>query len=211
MTRKNILFILICSICYEFILKLAFKLIKYKKLLYESQIEIYSDKQLEKILNIQNILDNLNILLTFIFIFIKTIIITCVIYCGVLFFCKKRIVFNQIWNLILKAEFIFLLVPFFKIIWFYFFQTNYNLEDIQNFYPFSAINISGWKNLESWLIYPLQILNLFELAYIIYLSYLVGKVTNTNTDNGFKIIMYSYVPTMLLWVCVVMFLTLSMS
>lgn len=211
MTRKNILFVLICSICYEFILQLAFKLIKYKKLLYESQIEIYSDKQLEKILNIQNILDNLNVLLTFIFIFIKTIIIACVIYCGVLFFCKKRIVFNQIWNLILKAEFIFLLVPFFKIIWFYFFQTNYNLEDIQNFYPFSAINISGLKNLEPWLIYPLQTLNLFELAYIIYLAYEIGKLTQTNTDKGFKIMMYSYVPTMLLWVCVVMFLTLSMS
>ena len=107
--------------------------------------------------------------------------------------------------------FIFLLVPILKIIWFYFFQTNYTLEDIQYFYPLSALNIIGYAGLEPWLIYPLQILNLFELAYIIYLAYQIGKVTSTNTDTGFKIMMYSYVPTLLLWVCVVMFLTLSMS
>jgi hypothetical protein len=46
-----------------------------------------------------------------------------------------------LWGFVIIAEFVFLLVPIFKIIWFYFFQTNYTLEDIQYFYPLSALNI----------------------------------------------------------------------
>ncbi len=82
---------------------------------------------------------------------------------------------------------------------------------MQFFYPLSALNIIGYAGLEPWLIYPLQTLNLFEVAYIIYLSYQTGNLTKTNTNIGLKIVASSYVPTMLLWVCVVMFLTLSMS
>lgn len=145
------------------------------------------------------------------FVLLKTLIIASAVYTVVYFFNKNKISFKSILNIVLKAEFIFLLVPILKIIWFYFFQTNYTLEDLQYFYPLSALNIIGYEGIEPWLIYPLQILNLFELAYIIYLAYEIGKLTNTNTDNGFKMMMYSYVPTMLLWVCVVMFLTLSMS
>lgn len=105
----------------------------------------------------------------------------------------------------------FLLVPIFKIIWFYFFQTNYTLEDLQYFYPFSAINITGFNGLEPWLIYPLQTLNIFEVIYIIYLSYQIGDLTKTNADNGLKIVSFSYIPALILWITVVMFFTLNYS
>jgi hypothetical protein len=142
---------------------------------------------------------------------LKTIIITSVIYIGVFFFNKVEVTFKVIWDSIIKAEFIFLLVPILKLIWFYFFQTNYTLEDIQYFYPLSALNIIGYKGLDTWLLYPLQTLNLFEFAYIIYLSYQIGFLTKTNADNGLKIVGYSYVPALLLWVTVVMFFTLNYS
>mgnify|MGYP003395149940 CR=1 FL=1 len=73
------------------------------------------------------------------------------------------------------------------------------------------LNIIGFKGLEPWLIYPLQTLNLFEIAYIIYLSYQIGYLTKTNADNGLKIVSYSYVPALFLWVVVVMFFTLNYS
>ncbi len=145
-----------------------------------------------------------------IFLLIKTTIIATILYIG-LFFSNKDLKFKNLWDIVLKAEFIFLLIPIFKIIWFYFFQPNYNLEDIQNFYPLCALNIVGYKNLETWFLYPFQTLNLFELAYIIYLGYQVGKLTNTNTDNGLKLVAYSYAPALLLWVVTIMFFTLSYS
>lgn len=187
------------------------KILHLDKLLYNSLAEKLTSNQIGSYFEMQSKLKWLGYIFTPLFIFLKTLIIASTIYTAIFFFNKNKIAFKNILNIILKAEFIFLLVPIFKIIWFYFFQINYTLEDIQYFYPLSALNIVGYTGLEPWLVYPLQILNLFELAYIIYLSYQIGKLTNTNADNGFKIMMYSYVPTMLLWVCVVMFLTLSMS
>jgi hypothetical protein len=93
-----------------------------------------------------------------------------------------------LWGFVITAEFVFLLVPLFKIIWFYLFQTNYTPEDIQYFYPLSALNIVGYKGLEAWLIYPFQ----FELAYWMVLAYFIGKITETNMDRGLKIMASSY-------------------
>jgi hypothetical protein len=66
---------------------------------------------------------------------------------GPYFFSKNKNTF-KLWGFVIIAEFVFLLVPIFKIIWFYFFQTNYTLEDIQYFYPLSALNIVDYKELE---------------------------------------------------------------
>lgn len=141
----------------------------------------------------------------------KTVIISSILNMGVFFHSNTPIKFKIILNVVLKAEFVFLLFPVFKLIWFCFFQINYTLEDIQYFYPFSALNIIGYKGLEPWLIYPLQTLNVFELAYIIILSYQIGTVTKTNADTGLKIVASSYVPALLLWVTIVMFFTLNFS
>jgi hypothetical protein len=145
-----------------------------------------------------------------IIVLIKTLIVATVLYIS-LFFSNKDLKFNKIWDIVLKAEFIFLLVPAFKIIWFCFFQTSFTLEDIQNFYPLSALNIIGYENLENWFIYPFQILNLFELLYFLILAYYIGQITKTTTDKGLKIVACSYGSTLILWVATVMFLTLNYS
>lgn len=142
---------------------------------------------------------------------IKIFFTSVTLFIGLFFYEKKQITFKKIWEICVNAEFIFLLVPLLKVLWFYFYQVNYKIEDIQFFYPFSALNIVGYKGLDKWLVYPLQTLNLFEVAYIIYLSYQIGYLTKTNADNGLKIVGYSYLPGLLLWVTVVMFFTLNYS
>ena len=148
---------------------------------------------------------------------IKTTLITSVLYVGTFFYSKSKVTFKQLLNAVIKAEFVFLLVGVAKIIWFYFFQTNYTLEDLQYFYPLSALNIVGYQGLDSWFIYPLQVLNLFELAYWLLLSYFIGKLAFTEKDKGkpmdlgFKIVASSYGSALLLWVVVVMFFTLNYS
>lgn len=141
----------------------------------------------------------------------KTTLITSVLFVGSFFYNKGTVTFKQLFNVAIKAEFVFLLVPIFKIIWFYFFQTNFTLEDIQYFYPLSALNIVGYEGLEPWLIYPFQVLNLFELAYWLVLAYYTGKTTETTMDHGLKIVMSSYGSALLLWVVVIMFFTLNYS
>ena len=148
---------------------------------------------------------------------IKTSLIASILYVGTFFYSKVRVTFKQLFNTLVKAEFVFLGVGVLKILWFYFFQTNYTLEDLQYFYPLSALNIVGYKGLDAWFIYPLQVLNLFELAYWLLLSYFIGKLAFTEKDKGkpmdlgFKIVARSYGSALLLWVVVVMFFTLNYS
>ena len=180
-------------------------------LLYNTMAENLSPLQLNQYFEFQNKWKWVSYFFIPIYILIKTSIVATVLYIGTYFFNQKEIEYKSLWNIAIKTEFIFLLVPIFKIIWFSFFQTKSDLTDIQNFYPLSALNIIGYKGLETWFIYPFQILNLFELSYVIYLGFQIGKLTNTNTDYGLKIVSLSYVPSLLLWIAIVMFFTLNYS
>jgi len=180
-------------------------------LLYNTMAENLSPLQLNQYFEFQNKWKWVSYFFTPIYILIKTSIVATVLYIGTYFFNQKEIAYKLLWNIAIKTEFIFLLVPIFKIIWFSFFQTKSDLTDIQNFYPLSALNIIGYKGLETWFIYPFQILNLFEISYVIYLGFQIGKLTNTNTDYGLKIVSLSYVPSLLLWIAMVMFFTLNYS
>ncbi|WP_296344452.1 hypothetical protein [Winogradskyella sp.] len=140
----------------------------------------------------------------------KILIIATILDLGCFIF-NKKIKFKKIFNIVVKAEFIFLLVIIFKTAWFYFFQTNYTLEDLQYFYPLSAINIVGYEGIDAWWVYPLQVLNLFELAYWLVLGYLLGKALNSNFDKGISIVASSYGVALLIWVVGIMFFTLSAS
>lgn len=141
---------------------------------------------------------------------IKTSLISGVLDIGCFFF-GEEIKYTKLFNIVIRAEFVFLLVIVFKTAWFHFFQTNYNLDDLQYFYPLSALNIVGYDGLQPWFIYPFQVLNLFELAYWFILAYLIGKELNENTDRGFSIVASSYGVSLLIWVIDVMFFTLNMS
>ena len=143
-------------------------------------------------------------------ILLKVLVITFVLFVG-FFLHNRKISFIRLLRLVIMLEFIFILPIIYEIIYFKFININSSLDDVRYFYPLSALNVVGYKGLEPWLIYPLQTLNLFELAYIIYLSFQIGKLTQTNADTGLKIVGYSYVPALILWVCVVMFLTLNYS
>lgn len=141
---------------------------------------------------------------------LKITIIAAILDAGCFFF-GKEIKFKKLFNIVVRAEFVFLLVIVCKAIWFYFFQTIYTLEDLQYFYPLSLLNIIGYGRLDLWWIYPFQVVNLFEMAYWFILAYLIGKELKENTDKGFSIVASSYGVSLLIWVVGVMFFTLNMS
>ena len=205
-----VFFYIISTFLTEFILKTD-------ELFYSFLAEQYSINQINKILNFQEKWEWLSSIIIPIFILLKTTIVASVLYIGTFFYSKVKVTFKQLWNIAVKAEFLFLLVGVAKIVWFYFFKTNYTLEDLQYFYPLSALNIVGYQGIDVWFIYPLQVLNLFELAYWLLLSYYIGKLAFTPKDKGkpmdlgLKIVASSYGSALLLWVVVVMFFTLNYS
>lgn len=202
---------LLLSIALIIFTEIANSVLDLKVLMYNSLAEQLTSKQLKRFFEFQEKWQFVGYVIVPIVMLIKTSLIASILYIGTYFFSKVAVTFKQLWAIVVSAEFVFLLVPIFKIIWFYFFQTNYKLVDIQYFYPLSALNIVGYKDLESWFIYPFQTLNLFELAYWLILAYYIGKGTKTNMDKGLKIVAYSYGPALLLWVVTIMFFTLNYS
>jgi len=141
---------------------------------------------------------------------IKVSIIALILDVGCFFF-DKEIMYKKLFNIVTKAEFVFLGIIILKTIWFYVFQQDYTLEDLQYFYPLSALNIVGYEGLETWFIYPFQVINLFEFAYWFILAFLISKELKTTTSKGFSIVASSYGVALVIWVVVVMFFTLNMS
>lgn len=180
-------------------------------MIYDSISKMYNQNEAKYIYDFQKKWEWLTYILIVLMLFIKGTMISSILYIGAFFLSTTKVTFRQLFDAVINAEFIFLIVGIIKIIWFYFFQTTYNLEDIQYFYPLSALNFIDHKELEPWLIYPLQTLNVFELVYIIVLSYQLGTLTKTNADTGLKIVASSYIPALLLWVTIVMFFTLNFS
>lgn len=193
------------------LIEITRKSLDFNSALYNSLADKLTNQQIHDYFEFQKKWQWLEYLIIPIILLIKTSLIASILYMGIFFFSKIPITFKQLWNFAIIAEFIFLIVPIIKTIWFYFFQTNYTIEDIQYFFPLSALNIVDYKGLEPWLIYPFQIINLFELAYWLVLAYLIGKTTETNMDRGLKIVASSYGSALLLWVVVIMFFTLNYS
>ncbi|PIV97598.1 MAG: hypothetical protein COZ16_12220 [Flavobacteriaceae bacterium CG_4_10_14_3_um_filter_31_253] len=181
-----------------------------EELIVNTLMEYFSLKEIEDELVVQRNWQWLTYGFITVLTLIKVTIIASILDIGCFFF-GKQIKYKKLFNIVVKAEFFFLLVIIFKTAWFYFFQTDYNLEDLQYFYPLSALNIVGYEGLQPWFIYPVQVFNLFELAYWVILAYLIDKELNENTVKGMSIVASSYGVSLLIWVVGVMFFTLNMS
>ena len=127
-----------------------------------------------------------------------------------LFFNNKDIKFKELFLVVVKAEFIFLVVGIIKLVYLAS-SSDLTFEDIQYYQPLSALSIVGYDEIAAWFIYPLQILNLFELAYWILLAYLLARQVQVTVDNAFKVVLGSYGSALVIWVVFIMFLTLNNS
>ncbi|WP_335973227.1 hypothetical protein [Gaetbulibacter jejuensis] len=207
MNKVNIISLFLLTLFFGYASEL---LLDVKSIFTNSLLENYTQNQIENILDIQSKWRWIGYVFVPLLLLIKISIIAAILDIGCFFF-SKEIKYKKLFNIVVKAEFIFLLVIVFKTAWFYFFKTSYTLEDLQFFYPLSAINIIGYEGLQPWFIYPFQVLNLFELAYWFILAYLIGKELNESTDKGMSIVASSYGVSLLIWVVGVMFFTLNMS
>lgn len=208
---KNIEATVLLIICYLLLSTSSNELLNSDKLIVSSLAEQLTNEQIEDVLNFKQKWQWIGYAILPLLLLIKTSIIAAILDAGCFFF-GKEIKYKKLFNIVVKTEFIFLLVIIFKTAWFYFFQTNYNLEDLQYFYPLSALNIIGYEDLQPWFIYPFQVLNLFELTYWLILAYLIGKeINDTKSTIGLQIVASSYGISLLMWIVAVMFFTLNMS
>lgn len=203
------LFLFLC-LAYLGIGILTQELLNSEQLLAETLLEQFTRDQVISVLRFNRDWKWLTYVLLPIVMLLKISLIAKIIDVGA-FFIDKEISYKKLFTTVLKAEFIFLLAPIGKLVWFYYMQTDFDLDDLQKFYPLSLINITGYENLEAWYIYPLQAINVFEIIYWIILSYQLKKLVNINFNKSFIIVMSSYGLCLFIWIIAVMFFTLNMN
>jgi hypothetical protein len=145
-----------------------------------------------------------------ILILIKTFFISVCLYTGA-FFSKTDKKLGDFFRLALLAEFIALLPILVKMTWFGFVHRNYSLEDLAYFSPLSVLSLVDRNGIDKTFIYPLQLLNVFELFYWFALAYLLKDLINRNFVQRLGFVASTYGVGLFIWVLFIMFLTVSLS
>lgn len=180
------------------------------RLIYESYIQQLTTEQIKDLCSLNNLWSLISYIAMPVILLIKIYIIASILDIGLFLFSQKTS-FSQLLNIVLKAEFIFLVPMLVKFIWFYFFQSNYTLADLENFAPFSLMTFWNYKEIEPWYIYPLRTINIFELIYCIILIFLLSKSFNIPKRKSFIIVICSYGLGLFFWILVIMFLALNIN
>lgn len=122
-----------------------------------------------------------------------------------------RVEFKSLFQIVLLAEPIFILAEIIRNLWFYFFISDISLEYIQIFYPLCLTNFFTINEIPSWLIYPLQKINIFEITYWFLLAYLLQKVIKKTIWKSFEFVISTYGFGLVIWVVFVVFLMLNLT
>jgi hypothetical protein len=117
----------------------------------------------------------------------------------------------EFYLVVINSEFVYIMSLLSKTIWFGLFQSNFTLIDLQHFSPLSIFSIFNPHEIGAWLIYPLQLLNLFELAYWCVLAWQLKNILNRDFIGSLGFVASTYGVGLLLWVIFVMFLTVSLT
>jgi hypothetical protein len=147
---------------------------------------------------------------------LRTFYTALCLFCGLYFF-NLTVGFDRIFKIALLADLIFVLSGLAKLVLLIFFKEVTTLHDLQ-FQPFSVIEFFPEISFDSMFVYPLSLLNLFELAYFIVLAWLIRDLLRKESSTGtigfgkaFRLTGISYGSGLLLWILAVLFINLNLS
>jgi hypothetical protein len=127
------------------------------------------------------------------------------------FFWNVKISFKRLFQIALIAEFIFIIPSLIKLGWFMFIKKDYELIDLQTFYPMSLVNLVNIGDVPIWLYYPLQTFNVFEVVYWCVLAYGLALVTRERWHKMVRLVASSYGVGLLVWLVFVTFITINLA
>lgn len=132
------------------------------------------------------------------------------IYIG-FFFHNLTVKFSTLFEVALKSEFLFLLLPAARLIWFGFFDQNYSLDNVSDFPPYTAVSIFPDDSLAFWIKYPLSFINLIQLAYILILAKGISDDVEMKYSDSAALVFQTYGAALLIWILFTLFLLVSYS
>jgi len=180
------------------------------ELYYTSLSNQMSEGQIRELLDTSKKWLGLGYVVLLLFLLCKLLIVAAILALGY-YALTGRWDFRPFFRTAIIAEFVMLVPGVLKIGWFGWLHSSYNLDDLQNFVPLSLSNLIQLDATENWLRYPLQIVSLFEVAYCLVLVLGAHQLAQLRWGQAARLVSFSYLPALLTWVVVVMFVFVSIS
>ena len=201
---------IIMTACYFIIMWLSKNVLINETVFYNSFSEQLTYERAMNLFENMNRYSWISYLVTPLLLLIKFTVISLVLYMGVFFLnLHYKISFGVIFRIVIASDIIFVLAGVIKFLWFCFFAGNYELDDISFFYPLSLINLFKVSEVSRIWVFPLQSINLFQAAYILFLAYGLNKAGSIEKSESEKVVIFSYMPALLFWIVLVMFISLD--
>lgn len=140
-------------------------------------------------------------------IFIKVSIVAGVIFTGIFLFNRKAS-YNDCLKITLLAELVSVVSMLIRIGWLMIDRPD-TTEAIRSFSPISITQLIDIRKVPQYLIYPLQLINVFEIGYWIVLAYGIMTFTNVKFGKSLKVVASSYGVALLIWVVFIVFLQIQ--
>ena len=134
---------------------------------------------------------------------------TICLYTG-LFVADLKVRFRDLFKVAILADFVFVLAGLVKLVILIFFKEVNTLDDLQ-FQPLSLMELFDKDSVDALLVYPLSLINVFELLYWLALAWLLTGVVEKPLGSSLKTVASSYGTGLALWVLFVMFLTVNLT
>lgn len=210
LTRSSPFFFIGLLFLASLIVFLTDQLILSRELLIDSFSQQLSISRIEQLLEFRDKWAWVNYAILPVIYLLKFTFITLWLLSGIILFGYKTS-FKKIFQVVLVAEFVWIVPSLLTIIWFGLIDTDYTLIDVQYFQPLSLLNFFDGELVDSWLVFPLKALNLFEVAYMLVLAIGIKKVINCdyNTSLGFVVPVYGL--GLVTWIVFITFLSINLS
>lgn len=178
-------------------------------------LSFYSERYTaEKLKQIVELIENENLLVSYsIIVFgysVKIFLISVCVFIGV-FLQEYKSTLWAMFRAVILAEFVFLIPSLIVLVWFGLMQTDYSLEDVQGFSPFSVLSLFSTDGLDGWVVFLLKTMNIFHALYVYILARQLSKQINASFWQGLSIVGVTYGLALLFWLSFVVFLFINFS
>lgn len=207
---KWILLLSYLIIIYLFIIFLSNNFVITNDLLLRLYSNILGKEQINKLLVSKATFSWLIYLINIFSIILKIFSTAIVLYIGLSFNSFRNVKFLDLVKITTISEFIFIIYTLIKLAFIYFKDIN-TLNELYNNYPLSLYSLVASDTLDRWLVYPLSVINIAEISYWFILAFYLNKLLKINYIKSFSFVINTYVLSLILWISIVVFLTLSLS
>ncbi len=207
MNNYSLFFFLAALLC--LILFLSETFIITEEIVIDNLLTQFTLKEVTGYLEFRDQWNWINYLALTVILIIKITVSTLWILSATILYGYKNTV-KEIFRVVIIAEFVWLIPALFTLIWFGFIDTEYDFLDIQYFKPLSLLNFFEPTEVEKWLVFPLQSLNLFEIAYIFVLAFGIGRILKKDFIEALNFTVPVYGTALVTWLVFITFLSINL-